>query len=538
MDNNNNSFQVVAITDTGQVRDHNEDYYLYTISVESGNWFCCDEFHQTTDKNNPLSGRLFVVADGMGGTNAGEVASKISAESTKHFFSSNFNSTVCENVKSIKNFLFSAILYSHEEIIKHQHEFPETEGMGTTIVIAWLIEVHVYIAWVGDSRCYHFSPVNGLCTKSKDHSYVQSLVDKKKITLEQAFYHPDSNIILQSLGSSDRQPKPGFNSFELKENETVLLCTDGLNGMLKDSEIEQILENETDTARCARRLVTEANNAGGNDNITIILFQNICISPRGYSHTQTLKSPFKKGSINTKTLVILILSLCALVITGYFIYCRIINPVSEKSEFTDTTLVQPVISDDKLIQLLKTLKNTFSSELNSNFISQIDLYLNNNKSFDSCNHLKTLWDQHLSFKHLSANIMTIFNDLKIEIDKKCNCTLKPYYPESMRSENTYSPPGQSEIISDIPDTNTLDQKKELQDEIQPSLESNEENKPDENESSVEPKIIIKEKETTESDELTPIHDVTDTISIPTKDTLIKVDSKNQNKKKDKKKRNK
>jgi len=260
--------QIVALTDRGMEREHNEDYHGYIGDLNEGK----SEFlNSKTVDSLSERGSLLIVADGMGGTNAGEVASKIAVESTRDFILSKASALKSVTQSEAKNILFDAVKKAQNEIVQHQKNVPNTNGMGTTLVLTWIVKNQAYIVWVGDSRCYGFNPKDGLYQLSKDHSYVQELVDAGKITEEQAFYHPQNNIITQSLGDQKRPPSPGFNTYNLQVDDTILICSDGLNGMVNDSKIEMLLKSTTNIELCAKILIDEANAAGGHDNITILM---------------------------------------------------------------------------------------------------------------------------------------------------------------------------------------------------------------------------------------------------------------------------
>ena len=266
-------FKLTAKTDVGKVRDHNEDNYVVCPDLESPDWFISNDVHKLGQK-----GSLMVIADGMGGLNAGEVASAIAIESIQQYLSQKLKDKDLFNT-DIKNILFQAINYSQEQMVSHAKEFPETKGMGTTIVMALIKDNILHTAWVGDSRCYVFRNNRELFFATKDHSFVQQLIDKGKLSTQEAFHHPDSNIITRSLGDeTSNKSNPDFGSFPLVMGDRVLLCSDGLNAMLEDEMIAAILHEEQEIKGCAERLITEANTAGGVDNITVTLFDILSLS--------------------------------------------------------------------------------------------------------------------------------------------------------------------------------------------------------------------------------------------------------------------
>ena len=264
-------FKIAAKTDTGLVRTNNEDNFQAAsdLGIAPMKWI--------NDAECILGskGALLVVADGMGGMNAGEVASEIAIETIKeHFSPNNITEQIISSDSTINFFLKKAIIEADRKIKKEAKETKDCKGMGTTIVIAWLLKDKLYVAWCGDSRAYIYNKVNGLRQITKDHSYVQSLIDKKKIEPEDAFDFPDSNIITRSLSDSSQKARPDVlaSPITVCNGDIILLCTDGLSGMIRDHEIEQVLmENEDNTSDCADSLIKSACNAAGEDNITVAL---------------------------------------------------------------------------------------------------------------------------------------------------------------------------------------------------------------------------------------------------------------------------
>lgn len=255
-----------ARTDVGCVRTNNEDNFIVCSDLDAQNWTINESEITLSTK-----GCLLVVADGMGGMNAGEVASAIAIDTVKNMFSS-LSDEIIKSDSSIRNYLIKVVQTADKEIITYGKQHPETAGMGTTLVIAWLINDKAYVAWCGDSRAYYsVKNQKGIIQISKDHSYVQELVDAKKITDDEAFYHPNSNIITRSLGSADKRAIPDVVSIPLYDDMRILLCTDGLNGMIMDNQIGDILYEETNIRKCKDSLIAAAKAAGGHDNVTVIL---------------------------------------------------------------------------------------------------------------------------------------------------------------------------------------------------------------------------------------------------------------------------
>ena len=312
-------------------RPNNEDNYQLDSDLSDNEWgFTADAEVKLGDK-----GALLVVCDGMGGMNAGEVASAIAVKTVKDCFSADkLTSKVLENPCA---FLKEVIVQADSEIKSHSKKYPETEGMGSTIVIAWILGTKVYVGWCGDSRCYRFNSNTGLERLSHDHSYVQELVDAGKITEELAFDHPNNNIITRSLGAPRGTAKPDTKEFELYNNDIILLCSDGLCGTLRDNEIaEQIEKHQTSMQECRDALWEADKAAGWNDNVTIGLFQVISGCPEavilGLNTTSTAtqevstsKAKLIKANKRLKIILISIIAILVILIAGYFLMTYIFN---------------------------------------------------------------------------------------------------------------------------------------------------------------------------------------------------------------------
>lgn len=233
-----------------------------------------------TDEDVELSekGALLVVADGMGGMNAGEVASEIVIKEIKRKFS-NIPDYIIRNEDEILKFIREAIIESDESIKKYAKEHKEAEGLGSTIVLLWLINGRAFCGWCGDSRIYRFNPNNELVRLSHDHSYVQSLVDEGKISEEDAFEHPDGNIITKALGDNGNKADPELRVYDVYQRDVFLLCSDGLCGLLQDAEINEIIEATcTSSKDSLQALWNKGEKVGWSDNATIDL---LCIVDGG-----------------------------------------------------------------------------------------------------------------------------------------------------------------------------------------------------------------------------------------------------------------
>ena len=252
-------------------RQQNQDNY----------WVCPNLSFDNQENDNLINndseiilsdnGALFIVADGMGGMNAGEKASELVVTSIKKRFKS-IPTSVLVSDESILRFISDSIIYADERIKEYAKGNRDAEGLGSTIVLLWLYNDKAYCGWCGDSRIYRYNPNNNLIRLSHDHSYVQSLVDEGKITDEEAFEHPDSNIITRSLGDSGEKAKPETKVYDIFERDVFLLCSDGLCGLLQDKQIEEIVSIHCSSSKEALQALWKAGeDARWNDNATIEL---------------------------------------------------------------------------------------------------------------------------------------------------------------------------------------------------------------------------------------------------------------------------
>jgi len=276
-------------------RFNNEDNFQLADDLSGDRWSF------VTDKEVDLGekGAMLIVCDGMGGTNAGEVASELAVETIKEWFSSAcLTEDVISTSASIIQYIEKAIVAA-DTVIKAEGEADrEKEGMGSTIVLAWVIGQSVFIGWCGDSRAYCFNPADGLKLLSHDHSYVQSLVDSGQLSAELAFGHPDNNIITRCLGDPLQTANPEVREYPLHDGDVIILCSDGLSGVLRDRVIaETMCENAENMAACRDALWNAAQLAGWNDNVTIGLCRIVSGGKRHIAQSvdaPTVQKPAKK----------------------------------------------------------------------------------------------------------------------------------------------------------------------------------------------------------------------------------------------------
>lgn len=259
------SIKAIAQTDIGCMRANNEDSFAIGLTIE--------DFYTTYHKVTYTSdhrGSVFVVADGMGGAKAGDVASQTAIESVRKQFQN--IEMLPETDEEVGVLLKNMIYNAHEAIVDIVQLNKQMTGMGTTIVLGWLLDRKLHIAWCGDSRCYliRFDKKSELLTE--DHSQVWEMVKAGLISPEQARLHPKSNMITQALGDKRNPPKIDTKTIEIGNYNRILLCSDGLNSMLPDSVIFSVLENRNmQPTEAANLLISKAKQEGGKDNITLIL---------------------------------------------------------------------------------------------------------------------------------------------------------------------------------------------------------------------------------------------------------------------------
>lgn len=234
-----------SITDIGRYREMNQDY-VFSSEKPVGNL-----------------PNLFLVADGMGGHNAGDYASRYTVETV---VSEITNSSETEPVVLLEE----AIQAANRNLLMRAAEDESRKGMGTTIVALTILGNRLFVANVGDSRLYVVNQTIQQITK--DHSLVEEMVRMGEMDKEVAREHPDKNIITRAIGAS---PKVAIDFFEveIEEGDMILMCSDGLTNMVEDKQIRDIIVGQRDIVEKAEKLVDTANSNGGKDNITVIVIE-------------------------------------------------------------------------------------------------------------------------------------------------------------------------------------------------------------------------------------------------------------------------
>jgi len=249
------TLEIAAATHTGMVRSHNED----------------------TIGSDPAIG-LAVLADGMGGYNAGEVASGIAValvtKQTRELLSrmGAARPEVADRRQIAAEILTDAIAHANNSIFHAASSQPQYSGMGTTLVVALLADNFINVAHVGDSRMYRLRG-DDLVQLTRDHSLLQEQIDSGMITREMARRSQNKNLVTRAVGI-EPAVDPEINSFEIREGDTYLLCSDGLNDMVEDDDIHLTLTSlQANLPLAANQLVQMANDNGGRDNVSVILVQ-------------------------------------------------------------------------------------------------------------------------------------------------------------------------------------------------------------------------------------------------------------------------
>lgn len=239
-----------AKTDKGQVREMNQDYYYISTSL--------DEV------------QLYILADGMGGYNGGEIASSLAVRTAKNYIENNFKE-IEKDRDSIIQLLGSSMEYANMIVYEKAKEKPELQGMGTTLEICLIYNNKAYIGHVGDSRIYRIRK-QFIRKLTQDHSYVQKLVKEGTITKEQAKHHPQKNMLMKALGcNAFVEPDVMVKGF-LKD-DIIIMCSDGLSNLVDQTTIYEMASKNIEQA--TKDLVQLANDRGGYDNITVVIIKNI-----------------------------------------------------------------------------------------------------------------------------------------------------------------------------------------------------------------------------------------------------------------------
>lgn len=241
--------RIFCETDIGKSRTVNQDAYMARLLDDTA--------------------AFAVVCDGMGGANAGNVASSKAAKAVYEYVMRSWQEGMSDS--QIKKLLCSAVMSANVEIYDSSQADEELKGMGTTVVAVIMINNVAHIVHVGDSRAYLVSN-DTLSQITTDHSMVQKMIESGQLTADEARLHPKKNVITRALGVAE-DVNIDYNEISCSKDDMLLICTDGLSNMVESNDILRVV-SENKTENIAAALVSEANNNGGSDNITTVIISN------------------------------------------------------------------------------------------------------------------------------------------------------------------------------------------------------------------------------------------------------------------------
>ena len=264
MTNGSVQVSVFGKTDLGRTREHNEDTFL-VADLSSGNASLQPEV-----RNHEIGprGSLFIVADGMGGAAAGELASAMAADHIHRHMASTWAAETTATAERFAYRMREAVELANSAIYAYAREHPEVRGMGTTVTAAGIFGSDLYLAQIGDSRAYLVRSADAI-QLTKDQSLMQRLVDAGELTEDEAEQSERRNIILQALGP-DPRVKVDLTYQSVRRGDVLILCSDGLSGLVRREEFGMLARQHADPAALCAALIDLANARGGPDNITVI----------------------------------------------------------------------------------------------------------------------------------------------------------------------------------------------------------------------------------------------------------------------------
>ena len=243
-----------ALSDIGNLRKVNEDFLGYYK----------DDYK-----------KIYIMADGMGGHNAGEVASKLAVNSSLDFIKA------CSEINNPREILTKAIMHSNKEIYNLSCSDASLVGMGTTMTACLIVGKTLLVANIGDSCCYVINNI-GITKITKDHSLVQELIDDGSITEAEARYHPNKNVVTRALGTSSNVD---IDIYELSVENIfkIILCTDGLTNEVNAEEIHEFILKWKNNKEACEKLVELAKERKGRDNISVMIFEGVSDDDRDHT---------------------------------------------------------------------------------------------------------------------------------------------------------------------------------------------------------------------------------------------------------------
>ena len=364
------NFDFISLTDKGLEREKNEDYLAYF---------------------DTFNGHVFAVCDGMGGHTGGEIASKVAIEAIGEYFNADYYKNPFEAIES-------AIVFANKKVIEYAKLDTRLFGMGTTVILVLIRDDMIYYGHSGDSRLYILTK-SQLKRLTRDHSYVNQLIDKNIITEKEAENHPRRNEITQALGLNPYlEPDVTNLAFLPEEGDVLMLCSDGLNNMVTDRSIKKILLSNKIIEQKASDLIAKALKNGGIDNISIqlIRFHNI---KQNYSSDNNSfwrkikknKSIFKKKIYFSAIFLVLVISL--------YVFINRNENIIDINEPNITISLDGRVNTDSIIIYPYTIKE------NDSFESIAENY---NTTVEQLRQLNTNITKFVKNKHLKIPIQTTY----------------------------------------------------------------------------------------------------------------------------------
>jgi protein phosphatase len=294
-----------GLTDVGRERQTNEDQFLIadlnkSMLVRQTSL----SYEDPTRLFSGSQGALLLVADGMGGHAAGRQASALAVQSLEHYMLNImpwFFQLQPDQETDLQEELKSTMEACQRSLEAAAAARPEQRGMGTTLTMAFLLWPRLYVVHVGDSRCYLLHPPR-LLRITKDQTMAQQLVEKSVLTPEEAPQSRWSHVLWSCLGGHSRQFSVEVYRANLTAGDTLLLCTDGLTGQLRDEDLLRLLHQHASAEETCRRLVAAANEAGGSDNITVVVARFLdAASPEALAgHAKETAAPRKTEAVTAR----------------------------------------------------------------------------------------------------------------------------------------------------------------------------------------------------------------------------------------------
>lgn len=242
--------RILATSDKGMVREMNQDCYYIS--------------NQDSEYN------LYILADGMGGYNGGEIASRLAIDSAKQYIDEHIKKIEL-NKETLPELIKNSMEYANKMVYEKSKKDINLSEMGTTLEVCLIYNNKAYIGHIGDSRVYRIRK-NIIRKLTIDHSYVEKLVRDGKITREESYHHPKKNMLIKALGCEEKI-EPDILVKGFMSGDIILMCSDGLTNLLSDKEIYEIVTNNLENAN--KLLIQTANTRGGYDNITAVIIENI-----------------------------------------------------------------------------------------------------------------------------------------------------------------------------------------------------------------------------------------------------------------------